>query len=34
MKRALQILTHKEIINGEPTCPAGRQHLLPQKNKI
>ncbi len=26
MKRALQILTHKGIINGE-------QHLLPTKNK-
>jgi hypothetical protein len=34
MKRALQILTHKGMINGEPACPAGRQQLLPLKNKI
>jgi len=27
MKRAIQILTHKGMINGE-------QHLLPPKNKI
>ena len=32
MKRALQILTHKVMINGEPASPAGRQHLLPLKN--
>jgi hypothetical protein len=34
MKRALPILTHKEMINGKPACPAGRQQLLPLKNKI
>ena len=34
MKRALQILKNKGIINGEPTFRAGRQHLLPLKNKI
>jgi hypothetical protein len=34
MKRAFQILTQKGIINGEPTCQAGRQHLSPLKNKI
>jgi hypothetical protein len=34
MKRALQILSLKVMNNGEPNCPAGRQHLLPLKNKI
>jgi len=34
MKRALQILTHKGIINGEPACRQAGQHLLPLKNKI
>ena len=34
MKRAIQILIHREMINGEPACPAGRQHLLQLKNKI
>jgi hypothetical protein len=33
MKRALQILTHKGMINGEPAC--GRQAAAVQlKNKI
>jgi len=37
MKRALQILIHTEMINGEPAFPAGRQagsNLLPLKNKM
>ena len=40
MKRALQILTHKGMINSDPASrqaylrQAGRQHLLPLKNKI
>ncbi len=32
MKRALQILIQREMINGEPTC--GRQQPLPLKNKV
>ena len=31
MKRALQILAHKIVINGEAS---GRLYLLPLKNKI
>jgi len=32
MKRAFQILKHKQMINGEFTCqPGGRQQLLPPK---
>jgi len=40
MKRALQILTRKEMINGELACgkqaclPVGRQQLLPLKIKF
>ena len=34
MKRALQILTHKGMINGEPTCRQAGSNLLPLKIKI
>jgi len=34
MKRAQQILIHKGMINGEPTCMRAGSKLLPLKNKI
>ncbi|MDO9037198.1 MAG: hypothetical protein Q7U59_02500 [Lutibacter sp.] len=34
MNRALQILPYKEMTNGEPACPAGRQHLYHKKIKV
>ena len=34
MKRALQILIHEGMINGEPVRQAARQQLLLLKNKI
>ena len=34
LNQMITSLTYKGMINGEPTCPAGRPHLLPLKNKI
>ncbi|HEY9221543.1 MAG TPA: hypothetical protein VIO43_08215 [Lutibacter sp.] len=34
MKRAYQILQQKQMVNGEPAWPAGRQQLFYLKNKI
>ena len=34
MKRAIQILTLKGMINGEPTCRQAGSNLLPLKNNI
>lgn len=34
MKRALQMLTHKGMINSEPTCRAEGSNPFPLNNKI